>query len=629
MLQNMRESFTGKFAFALLVLIGLSFVFVGLNYSFIGSTNAAKVDGEEILAGAFEQRYREAVRREPQLALVDGQFRVDIRRMLLDGMIQGQLIRNYLDDNGYRISDEQLTSNIQEMPQFQVGGRFDMDAYRSFLLTNIGQTPEEWEPVRRNELREQQLQLSLIATAIVTPAEYRRYLNLIAEQRVVTVATIDQFAIADELIVTDDMIQAYYNENQAIFMDEESADVDYIRISRSTIAAGIDPSEDELVEWHSNNPELYQEDEQRRARHILILAGDDGEALAQQALERVQAGEAFETVAAEMSADTGTAADGGDLGSMTEDQYLEGLGEAVFDMAEGEVRGPVETIFGFHIVRLDEIAEQRDLTLEQARDDVVADVRASQAFEIYRQYEDDLTEALFSSSEIREIGESLGEPVQTAAGFTRQGGGPFGANQAAIDAIFEEIVLTGGQISEVIELDADSMAIFSVAEFYPASPKPMADVRGEIDNNLRAVQAETILANRAEAALAAVADGTDFGVAAENVDMTVTEPQLWTRGDPTVDENLISAVFDSGKPEEGATITGTARMTDGSIAIFSLAAVLPGRPESIPLAQRDEGKLALAQQSGSNDLRAFVESLYNDADIAINEDVLAAQDVIQ
>ena len=343
----------------------------------------------------------------------------------------------------------------------------------------------------------------------------------------------------------------------------------------------------------------------------------------------MQAGEAFETVAAEMSADTGTAADGGDLGSMTEDQYLEGLGEAVFDMAEGEVRGPIETIFGFHVVRLDEIAEQRDLTLEQARDDVVADVRADRAFEVYRQFERDLSNALFASSEIREIGESLGQPVQTAEGYTRRGGDPFGANQAAIDAIFEEIVLTGGQISEVIELDADSMAIFSVAEFYPASPKPLADVSGEIDNNLRAQQAETILANRAEAALAAVADGTDFGIAAEDAGMIVTEPQLWTRGDQTVDRNLMSAVFNAGKPEEGAAITGTSRTADGSMAIFSLAAVLPGRPESIPLAQRDEGKLALAQQSGSNDLGAFVRSLYDEANIVINEDLLAAEEMLQ
>ncbi len=609
MLQNMRESFTGKFAFLLLVLIGLSFVFVGLNYSFIGSTNAAKVDGEEILAGTFEQRYRDALQANPTLAIYEGDLRVEVRRLLLDQLIQGQLIQNYLNTNGYRISDEQLMRNIQETPEFQVNGRFDMETYRQFLLLR-NRTPEEFEPEHRNSLRQQQLELSVVATAIVTPAEYRRYLNLVAEQRVVTIATIDQAAVEEELIVTDDMIESFYNENQASFMTDDSADVDFIQVSRRDIAAGISPTEEELIAWYDDNQDRYEQPEQRQARHILIINSDDAEARAQAAFDRVQ---------------------GGDLGLRTEgDFFVDELRDAVFDMTEGEVRGPVASDFGFHVVRLDEIADQGYLPFEQARDDVLSDVREEAAFDVYRQLEDSLSDALFDSSDIREIGELVGQPVETVQGFTRMaGGGPFGANQAAIDAIFDEIVLTGGQISEVTELDADSLAIFSVSAFNPASPKPMADVRDEIDNSLRAVQAQTIMGNRVESALAAVADGEDFGVASEAAGMTVSEPQLLTLGDQTVYASLAFEIFAAAKPEQDSPVTGSARTTDGSIAIYSLASVLPGRPESIPLAQRDAGKLALAQDSGTNDFGAFIRSMYDEADIVINQDVLAAEDLFQ
>ena len=65
----------------------------------------------------------------------------------------------------------------------------------------------------------------------------------------------------------------------------------------------------------------------------------------------------------------------------------------------------------------------------------------------------------------------------------------------------------------------------------------------------------------------------------------------------------------------------------GGITVFSLEAVLPGRPESIPLAERDAGKLELAQQVGTSEFIAFVEALYNRADIVISEDALAAQDL--
>jgi len=59
MLQNLREKFTGWVAISILALIGFSFIFVGLNYSFIGQSYAAKVDGVDIGVGQFENAYRD------------------------------------------------------------------------------------------------------------------------------------------------------------------------------------------------------------------------------------------------------------------------------------------------------------------------------------------------------------------------------------------------------------------------------------------------------------------------------------------------------------------------------------------------------------------------------------------
>jgi glycosyltransferase A (GT-A) superfamily protein (DUF2064 family) len=74
---------------------------------------------------------------------------------------------------------------------------------------------------------------------------------------------------------------------------------------------------------------------------------------------------------------------------------------------------------------------------------------------------------------------------------------------------------------------------------------------------------------------------------------------------------------------------GRVRTLDGGYSVYSLDAVLPGRPESIPLADRDQGKLMLAQQSGMGDFQAFVRSLHENAEIDINNDLLAADDVFQ
>ena len=88
-------------------------------------------------------------------------------------------------------------------------------------------------------------------------------------------------------------------------------------------------------------------------------------------------------------------------------------------------------------------------------------------------------------------------------------------------------------------------------------------------------------------------------------------------------------VFAAGKPTTDSPVAGRVRMLDGAYAVYSLDAVLPGRPESIPLVERDEGKLVVAQQSGINDFQAFVLSLRDNADIVRNDDLLAANDLFQ
>lgn len=631
MLQNMREKFTGTFAIILLAMIGLSFVFFGLNYSFIGSSYAARVDGEEINAGYFEQRYRDAIQGNPQLASLTGDIRVQVRRNLLEQLIAEQLIENFLNENGYRIGNDQIKTFIREAPDFQVDGRFDMETYRRILAEN-NLEPIRFEQLQRARLRQQQLQLAIGASALVTPAEYRRYLNLVAEQRVVTVATITPADVEDEIAINDEMIVAYYDNNPSLFQLPETADVEYIQVSRESVAEDIEIPEEDLVAYYQDNRSRYLQDEQRRARHILILFDDDeaaAEAKANDVLARLQAGESFETLAAEVSEDSLTATAGGDFGELTRSQYQDELASVIFSMQEGDVEGPVKSEFGFHILKLEDIVEPGPLPLAQVRGELLSELRQREAEDRYRDLERALSDALFDNADIQAIADATGLPVQAASGITRNGGEPFGSNQAAIDAIFDELVLTGGNVSEVTELDADSAAVFRVVSYNPAARQPLEEVREQIEVALRAQQAETLLVNRAEQMLEAIANGDEFGVAAEAAGFDVSEPQLLSRNDQNADQALIFEVFAAAKPATEAPVTGRVRNLDGSYSVYSLDAVVPGRPESIPLAERDEGKLMMAQKSGIGDYQAFVRSLYNDADIVINEDVVAASDLFQ
>jgi peptidyl-prolyl cis-trans isomerase D len=631
MLQKIREKFTGGIAIAILALIGVPFLFFGVNYNFVGTNFAAKVDGEEISVGFFEQQYRNELVARPELAEANELQRQQIRRQILERLIREQLVRSYLSENGYRIGDRQLTNLIQQQQEFQADGQFDRDTYVEFLATR-GRDPREFEEAQRQFMREFQLRSAIMASALVTPSEYRRYLNLAAEQRLVSLATLNEESVGEEIDITDSDIQAYYDNNPTLYQLPESADIEYILISREDVASQVEVEEQTLADYYEDNKYRYLQDEQRQARHILILFDDDEDAAKAQAddvLAQIRAGASFEALAEEFSMDGGTAQQGGDLGVLTRTQLPDALGAAIFSMQEGDLEGPVRSDFGFHVVRLDQVLERGPLSLDQVRGELLTELREREAESLYLDLERRFSDALFDLTDMQAIAEAVGVEVGNIEGFTRSGGEPLGSNQAAIDAVFTGDALTSGQISEVVELDAMSSAIFRVVKHNPATRQPMDEVREDIEAAVRAQRADILLAQRAEEILAAIAEGEDFGIAAEAAGATVGEPRLVSRQDTDTDQLVVFELFAAKKPTQDAPVTGRVRGLDGAYTVYSLEAVLPGRPESIPLVERDAGKAQLAQDSGVADYVAFLQALYDDAEVLINEEALAEQDLLQ
>jgi peptidyl-prolyl cis-trans isomerase D len=634
MLQDIRDKFTGGIAIAILALIGVPFLFFGINYNFTSQSFAAKVDGSEIEVGLFEQSYRDQLDRNPTWAQLPDEYRVQIRQSILESMIRDRLVEMYLTKSGYQISNEQVTAAVQRVPEFQVDGVFDKETYYSVLAQN-GYEPTRFEQAQRSSMREDQLRRSIGATAVVTPAEFRRYLNLIAEQRLVSLATFDLEGVAADIEVTDEMITAYYDNNPTLFLTDETVDLEFIEIRRDAVAETIEISEQALLEYYEDSQNRYLQDEQRRARHILILSGDDeeaAEATARDLLARIQGGESFEDLAREYSADGGTSAQGGDLGAMTQSQRDDELGSAIFSMDVGAVEGPVESQFGFHVVRLDEILEQGPLPLEQVRGELLSELRDLESEDMFRELERKLSDALFDATDVQDlqaIAAAAGLESQVASGITRTGGELIGSNQAAIDTVFDERVLFNGEVSDVVELDANRSAVFKVTQYHEAARQALDVVRDQISANIRTQEAQSIVSGNAAKLLSDMDAGAEFAVAAETAGATVSAPVLLSRDNSELEPAVLSQVFMATKPSQDAPVTGQVASAGGGFTVFNLEAVLPGRPQTIPQADRDAGKAQLAQQAGMSDYLAFVESLYNDADIVISRDALAAQDLLQ
>ena len=631
MLQKLREKFTGWIAISILALIGVTFVFVGgANFVFTGSNYAAKVGDAEIGINQFNAAYNDQIMQNPQLAQASDSIRMQLRTNVLEQLIEQRVIDNYIEDAGYQISDEQITRIIQQTPDFHVDGKFNIEKYRELLLMN-GYDPTTFENAQRVTLRRNQLQRALRGSTLMTPAAYRRYLNLATEQRIVTLATIDPASVTDEIVITDEKIVAFYDENTTMFQVPESADVEYVEVLRSDIAQGIGVTEEELNDYYAINEERYLQDEQRQARHVLILFDDDedaAEAKANELLAQIQAGAAFDDVAREHSDDTSTAEQGGDLGLQTKEALDIDLGAAIFSMNEGEIEGPVKSQFGFHIVRLDQISQPGPLPLEQVRSELTIELQQQKAESQFRELESRVSSELFDAPDLRTLADAVGLEVKSAPGFTRLGNDTLGTQAAIIDAVFDETVVSGAQISDIVEVDADRSVVVSVTNHRPASRQPLEEVRDQVVEALRQREAEELMAARADEMLAAISAGTDFADAAASVGATAAEPTLMSRNAEGADEFVAVAVFTAVKPSQDNPTTGSTRNAAGGYTVYSLDAVIPGRPEILPQDQRDAGKLQLTDQVGIGEFVAFIMALREDAEVIVNEDVLAQEDLL-
>lgn len=632
MLQNIRDRLTGKIALAVLGTIALSFVFVGgASFTSIGSNYAAKVDGVDIGITQFESAYRNEIQQNPQYAALPEDVRLRLRTNILEQLVQQRVIDNYLEEAGFGITDRQLTDIVYQFPEFHVDGKFDVETYENVLL-GAGMTKIQFEESQKLSMRRAQLQRAIRGSSVVPPSSYRRFLNLAFENRVIRTATITPASVADQINVAEDMIEGFYNDNPLMFNLPETADVEYVEIRRDAVAADVTVTEVHIREFYGQNEDRYQQDEERQARHILILFDDDeagSEAVADEILTRVRTGESFATLAEQYSKDTVTSSNGGDLGSQTRERLPVAVADTVFSMAEGEIRGPVKGDFGFHIVRLDVITESGPLPYDQVRASILIELQAEQAEGLFLDLERKLSDTLFDAADIREMADAAGTEVQTVAGFARSSVTPFDGNQRAVDAIFDPGVLSGAQLSEVTELDSNRTVVFSVTKHTEATRDALENVSAQIVAALTNSQSENLMAGRAQQMLDAIDAGEAFESAATAVGAEASASSIVTRNAQDADQSLAVAVFTALKPTQGNPTLGSTRNTTGGHTVFSLDAVIPGRPQSIPLADRDAGKEQLVDQYGIGDFVAFVQALRADAEVIINKDALAAQDSFQ
>lgn len=619
MLTRIRESFLGWKAVAVLVILAASFVFFGVNMSFSGAAYVARVNGSDITPFDVQEFYTAQVNfYRQQIGEITPELDELLQRNAIEQMITNKVVETYLDDKGFVISDDAVQEAIRTNPTFAENGEFSYEVYRSQLALS-GEVPSSFERDTRDNLRFGQLRESLETTAFVTPAELRRFIEINYETRTALVGQLPLTAFLPEADPSDEAIATFYADNTESFKTPEAATVDYIELTPAAVAESVSVDDTALQSYFDENADAYTTPPERNPRHILIPIDDDEDAaleLATQLYDRAAGGEDFAALATEYSKDGGSQTLGGDLGWVRVGQFVGAVDDAVFAMQQGEIRGPVKSEFGYHVIRLDGIREGGRALFDDVRADVERDYRAQQAVEQFERRSDALANALFDNPELSSLAESQNIEIKRIDEFTRSTAGVFLNDDAVLDAVFGENAIRGDALSDTLQLSDERLIVLQVVEYRESATRPQSDVRDQIVAELQRQQADVAQAEAAVQISASDGDAAQFEAAIVAAGGTYDGERSSRRQGSGLDQALVSALFTTSRVQS-LPFSGSVTGAGETRWVYRLSAIAQGNPADVPDAEKNQLRARLAQQTGAADLRDFVTALRDDATIKI------------
>jgi len=626
MLQDMRKSAQGTVAKIVVGFIIVIFALFGVE-SIVGSIGGepevASVNGEGITESSFT-RALEGKRR--QILSQMGE-RVDpdlideglLRSSVLEGMIQEEILKQDADDKGLFVSVDAVDSYIRGIEQFKVDGVFDGERLQ-VILRNAGLTLNSYRESLRSQFVLNQSRSALIASAFVLKDERNEIIELDRQARSFGVATVLQADYLDAITVSDDEINAYYQENKASYKKPKNVDVSFIEIQRSDLSKEIEVSDEELLKLYESDKAEFEGDEERQAAHILIKIDDNTQE--EQALEkitaieaRLKAGEEFSVLAAELSEDEGSAKEGGDLGRSGRGVYVSDFEAALFSLKEGETTAPVKTEFGYHLIKLLSVQQAEIPSYEEMSGVLSKRLRDQRVAQLYAEKTESLADISYAASDLSEPADELGLDVKQLAGVSEQSTHKVFSNIKVQRMLFSDELVKDQNNSEIIEIDDGYSVVFRVNTLHKESVLALEDVKLQVERVLKVQKTAEFAESVGGAFVARVKSGEEAKAVSADMGLNWQEHVDVKRDAINVGRELVTKVFTLAKSETGSENVVGFNTSGGDYSVVILHGVKEGDPKETSSIEVQSISSMLGDSLGAGDYRNYQDVMVRKAQI--------------
>lgn len=386
---------------------------------------------------------------------------------------------------------------------------------------------------------------------------------------------------ADQAEAKERKLVEYYRSHLAQYMSLDRYTLDYIVLRRlpKDPPVTLDPSA--VRQYYIAHKDKFTSPEEVRAAHILIASGmgtsrtDDSLAYvrADSIYKAIEAGADFGELARLYSADPGSAANGGDLGTFGRGKMVETFENAAFSLNVGEVSHPVRSPFGFHVIKVLGRRDARTAPFDDVSAKIQAELTKAAQQESLRVTGEKMIRRLLAGRSFDLLAAPYGG-VRRMEPFAVGDPLPVLGKQPEVDRVLK--TLRAGDVCPTPILVSSGYLIFRVAEKLPPAPIPLAQIHDEVDRTYFREQQQGLALTRAQSIRDQVqAGGNFFTLASGYGELKKLGP--WKRGESVEGLGYLTAAQEDTLADVPVGGSACLSLTYG-VAAVNITALTPPEP---------------------------------------------------
>ena len=513
---------------------------------------------------------------------------------------------------GLKVTDEEVEASIHSIPAFQKDGLFDKATYER-ALQRARLVPKNFEANQKESLLINKLQGLILTSVKVSDQE-----TLEAYRQGFEKINLDMISLnpADfrDVSMTPEELKEYFSKHREEFKLPAKAKIRYLLFDPKDYLKQIPVSAKEIEDYYENNKEKFGQPKRVKVRHILIKTDardKEATAKAKQRAESIREeaakGKDFARLAKENSEDLGTKDRGGEIGFISKGQVVPEFEQVAFSMKVGEISSVIQTQFGFHILKVDEIQEASTQPLEKVKAQVELLLKNRQA----RGMAYDLADQAFAQASKDKSLDKFAEEKKLTVKETPL----FSADDKVdLDPKLKGSALSMGKgdITPPLRV-GETFAVLQALEIQDARTPDLKEVEGKVAEALRKEKQKEKALAKAKEILEKLVKGTDFKTAAAKEGLKVEETGFFPRASAppkiSASEDLRKALpaLSLKNPYPEAPI-----FQDGKYSILHLKEVKGIDPEQFN-SQKENFRRGLLMQKQEAVLSTWLEDLLEQA----------------